>query len=494
MPSTIPFDPSLVLGNIADPGKIAALEAVAEAKRPIDLAQDDLNSLIATERSLAITLQELINMQVDSKDLSKFTTQINKVKSDLAKQAGVYATTVLAQGPKVQAAKKKVKGSDSVNAEVESPIDWNKSSIKKMDISSDSMSVDAQYIRNENEQDGSDAHASSLAAHASAKVSTIFGPSWGAQCASSVHDSVLSQTSNHSIEGTLIITATCTHKAADIFAPFILDPEKGIRAWNVYNTGQGKSINTTDEDSMAKRIKDQTVGMKLISGATYGSSFVGMAHILKMDETTSSQSSRSSTTALETQFEEGGFFAHMEGRFGVDAEFSNNVKNMLSTSNVQAHADVITMGIIPTLKSNEVASSVKTLQPSAQDVMDQLASVQSASDNSVNAGMAAGAKKARDGASFKDLNSDYLKTVVSSLKQGDIEKNKVIDTNSLMTAFDDYVVKAAEGKAGIPINFFLKPITASQLVCSYLAKFSPMKYWQLSSGDDAAKSEKEKQS
>ena len=82
MPSTIPFDPSLVLGNIADPGKIAALEAVAEAKRPIDLAQDDLNSLIATERSLAITLQELINMQVDSKDLSKFTTQINKVKSD----------------------------------------------------------------------------------------------------------------------------------------------------------------------------------------------------------------------------------------------------------------------------------------------------------------------------------------------------------------------------------------------------------------------------
>ena len=66
MPSTIPFDPSLVLGNIADPGKIEALQKVAEAKRPIDLAQDDLNSLIATERSLAITLQELINMQVDT--------------------------------------------------------------------------------------------------------------------------------------------------------------------------------------------------------------------------------------------------------------------------------------------------------------------------------------------------------------------------------------------------------------------------------------------
>ena len=428
MPSTIPFDPSLVLGNIADPGKIEALQKVAEAKRPIDLAQDDLNSLIATERSLAITLQELINMQVDTKSLTKFTTQIDKVKKDLATQAGVYAAAVLTNGPKVQAAKKKVKGSDSINAEVESPIDWNKSSIKKMDISSDSMSVDAQYIRNENEQDGSDAHASSLAAHASAKVSTIFGPSWGAQCASSVHDSVLSQTSNHSIEGTLIITATCTHKAADIFAPFILDPEKGIRAWNVYNPGEGKSINTTDEGSMAKRIKDQTVGMKLISG----SSFVGMAHILKLDETTSSQSSHSSTSALEAQFEEGGFFAHMEGRFGVDAEFSNNVKSMLSTSNIQAHADVITMGIIPTLKSNEVAASIKTLQPSAQDVMTQLASVQSASDGSVNAGMAAGAKKARDGASFKDLNSDYLKTVVSSLKDGDVSQNKVINTNSLM--------------------------------------------------------------
>ena len=104
MPSTIPFDPSLVLGNIADPGKIEALQKVAEAKRPIDLAQDDLNSLIATERSLAITLQELINMQVDTKSLTKFTTQIDKVKKDLATQAGVYAAAVLANGPKVQAA------------------------------------------------------------------------------------------------------------------------------------------------------------------------------------------------------------------------------------------------------------------------------------------------------------------------------------------------------------------------------------------------------
>ena len=37
-----------------------------------------------------------------------------------------------------------------------------------------------------------------------------------------------SQMKSHKLEGTLIISAVCTHKVANIFAPFVLDPDKYV--------------------------------------------------------------------------------------------------------------------------------------------------------------------------------------------------------------------------------------------------------------------------
>ena len=39
MPTSIPFDPSLVLGNIVDTKKITALENIDKAQKPVNLAQ-----------------------------------------------------------------------------------------------------------------------------------------------------------------------------------------------------------------------------------------------------------------------------------------------------------------------------------------------------------------------------------------------------------------------------------------------------------------------
>ena len=63
--------------------------------------------------------------------------------------------------------------------------------------------------------------------------------------------------------------------------------------------------------------------------------------------------------------------------------------------------------------------------------------------------------------------------------------NKVIDTNSLMTAFDDYVQQATKGEDGVPINFYLREITKSAIAKAWMKKFDPLQSWQFSSGDDA---------
>jgi len=481
MPTSIPYDPSLVLGNIVDPKKITALEAVDAAQQPINIAQEKLNALILSKRSLDMTVQEMIQMQVDAADMEKLTAQVDKTKTEMAKAAVEYAATTAAQQDVIQKAKES--SSKIISEEVESPIDWNKSAIKKMDLSSDSMVMDAQYFRYESEADGNESHSNAIATYVSGQVSSIFGPTYGAKAGASSKNAALSQTSKHELQGTLVITANCTHKATDMVAPFVMDPEKAIRAWNVYNSGS--TIETTDE-GLAKSLADDKAKMFLLSGQTHGSSFVGMVHLLKTEKTSSHQSSSSTSFDMEASFEENCWLASSQGKFGVDGSFADSIKEMLSSSNVQAHASVITMGIIPTIKSNEIATSVSTLQPKAKDVMSQLAAIQGATDDGVN-NMASKAAGARTGQSFMELNNGYVSGVVSNLGKIDTANNKVIDTNSLMTAFDDYVQKAIKGDCGVPINFFLKPITAKQLASAYLAKFSPMKYWQLSSGDDESK-------
>ena len=64
------------------------------------------------------------------------------------------------------------------------------------------------------------------------------------------------------------------------------------------------------------------------------------------------------------------------------------------------------------------------------------------------------------------------------------DNNQVIDTNSLMTAFDDYVQQATKGEDGVPINFFIREITKSAIAKAWMKKFNPRANWQFSSGDD----------
>ncbi len=85
MPTTIPFDPTLVLGNIVSLEKIERLKKEAKAQQPVDNAQRQLNALILAKRSLDMTTQELMNMGVDttSKEFDELTGEINKLKAEM---------------------------------------------------------------------------------------------------------------------------------------------------------------------------------------------------------------------------------------------------------------------------------------------------------------------------------------------------------------------------------------------------------------------------
>jgi hypothetical protein len=52
MPSTIPYDPSLVLGSVITDKALDIVKNFADIQGPVDAAQDTLNGLISAKQSL----------------------------------------------------------------------------------------------------------------------------------------------------------------------------------------------------------------------------------------------------------------------------------------------------------------------------------------------------------------------------------------------------------------------------------------------------------
>ncbi|MCT4581487.1 MAG: hypothetical protein N4A35_08730 [Flavobacteriales bacterium] len=479
MPTTIPYDPSLVLGNIVHPDRLQNLLEISAAEAPVDAAEETLNSYIAMKRSLDMTIQEMVNMKIDASDLMQETEKVGKQ----VQQAAVnFANTKLAAEQKIQPLKAKVQG---VHANVESPVDYNKTQIKKMPLSADSLKMNCQYFAYDKNTQTSGTHSAAVSGFAADEVSW-FGDSYGGQVSSSVQAQMNSQHSRHSIAGTLVVSITCTHKEAALLAPFILDVDKGIRVWNsIYPDDMIKtnSITNMAETAMLSATEGEK-SFSVLSGATYGSCFIGMVHILNTSQTTSSQVMDTMAESIKAQFKYGGWFAEETGSFGVDSSFSNDAKNLLSTQKISSHCSLVSMGSIPSIKSNQVEMGVQGFtQDDAAKSMKALQEMQNANAGTMDTVNSA-AQKARDGKRLVNIQATKVKSVLSGLHQIDKESNKMIDTNSLMDALQDYVNKCIKGNIGVPINYYLKPITKSQLAGMWMTKYYPDQYQKVS-GDDS---------
>ncbi len=488
MSTTIPYSPSLVLGSIIDPAAIATLLAVSAAQTPIDAAQETLNSFISMKRSLEMTVQELINMKIDPKDLVK---KVQEVGNDVDKAATAYATTRLEQELKLQPLRAKMQ---MVNASVESPIDYNRTKIKTLPLAADSLKMDAQFFTFDDNQENDSNILGNIKSYVGAATSFL-GIDTSFDMAKTAVDQVDKQRQLHKISGTLVLTASCTHKEAQVLAPLFLDVDKAIRVWN--ELFPGEKIRT-DEDGMRQIVEHegspQEKAFNIISGATLGSSFVGMVHVLNVDSTSSSQDDDSTERDAKSTLALGAAVASIKGGFGVNKSFASDVKKLLSTQNINSHVTLITAGFIPTIKANDVAIGVKqfaSFDPS--DMMTSLAKLSDFTSADRNSAQQA-ATAARTKGEFVALKTANIESVMQSLSKLDDQKNGMLDISSMVVAFEDYVNTATavtlETPIGVPINYYLKPITRTQLAQMWVSKYYPNKYVDIQ-GDDAPRPKKE---
>jgi hypothetical protein len=376
--------------------------------------------------------------------------------------------------------------SSSVHKSLESPIDYNRTDIKKMPLSADSIKMDAQYFQfDENKQEASNT-VSAIKSYVE-DSSEWLGIDISGDVGNSVAKQVSSQIESHDIQGTLVLTASCTHKDAAVLAPFVIDVDKAIRIWNTMFTNASDKIKLGDPAAIATiaamQGTTQEKSFEIISGATYGSSFVGMVHVLKDEKTNTSQRMESIADSIQGQMDMGAWFEKEAGGFGVNKSVSDDVKSLLSNAQIQSHISVVTMGVIPSIKSNQLGASVKSLTMDPKAMMDSLAQLANATEADITS-VASAATAARTGGQLQAMATNQITGVLTALAPIDEAANKVLDINSMMTAFEDYIDKCIAGQVGVPINYYTKPITRTQLAQMWVAKYYPNKYLSIS-GDDS---------
>ena len=482
MPTSIPYDPSLVLMSVVNDKALDNVIAISKLQGPVDAAHDALNSLISSKRSLTMTRTELRNLGVKTDTLDE---ELKKLNDALEKAAITYAAAKMAAEPQIMALRQKI---HSVHKEIESPVDYLRCEIKTMPIAADSMNMDVQYFSFDSNSQNSAAYSAQIASYVSGAVGSVLGTSRSMSVANAASRQVSRQVSSHSIEGTLVLSVSCTHKNASIVAPFVMHIDKAIKVWN--HLFPGKKLDPTSGSSMMKCAMNESQEDKekfsIISGTTFGSSFVGMVHVLNTTNTSASQSLHAAASSMQATMTAGGWFAKASGKVGVDSKFASDVKNLLSQQNITSHVTLLTMGVIPSIVASEVNIAVKEFtKMDPQENMRAVAAMQNAT-SADQASVQSMAEASRTSGQASDRESKKMESMLSALGEISSGKNKILDVNSMMTALDDYLKKAAEGNAGVPINYYLKDIDQKMLAQMWAAKYYPEEFMSIKYDDSKA--------
>ena len=463
MATSIPIEhPSLVLGGIVDKKVLTLVSDIVGSQSRIEAAQQKLSSYVLMKRSLAMMLNELLDMGIDTSDVQP---RIDEVDQAIKRAGGEYLTTRLEAEEATQKAREALAACSCAEI-IESPIDYAASQLRRLPLAADSLKLDAQYFSCIDES------AEDLAADIERYVRDSAGGIGGrsGELAKEARSQVTRQLKNNSLTGTLVITATCGHRHVAVFDPLHIDLDKAMSAWNRIHPD--KALRSDDRTSMhaeatasAQAPEDS---ISFVSGVMYGSSFVGMVHFLKTSGVRTGVDEKMAAQVRE-RLTVGGWLEHASGGFGVDKETLNDVRKILSLQNVSAHISMIVSGALPSIASNEVKLSIgKIAQPAPRESIDLLTQIDESSGDADSIDSEAGrAKKVNQAVKLQGARAN---SVIRALNEVDRGANRVLDINSLLGAFENYLAAINKEGAGIPTGFYTRSIGKREIAKLWLRR------------------------
>jgi hypothetical protein len=445
---------SLQVGSIVNPELLKKFKELNDLQQQIDAAHDVLNSHIMMRRSLAMTINELSDMKVD---INLLTDKLPTIDESITAAAQKYLDTKIANAVKIQDLRSELTGMET--SSIESIIDFEASKYVPLPLSSESLNMDSQYFSfGSNIKDDMIANIEKFI-----RTSTSNSPGISDKTVKEVSTQVVNQVQNHSISGTLIIVASCTHRNVGMFQPLVINAEKAVQVWNTLYKNDPIDL---EQDLTEMQDGDGNNSFSVITGASYGSSFVGMVHILQEDSKKMGEFEKLKAD-FESKLRIGGWLSNVSGEFGVNENALNDIRAFLSNQSINCHISIITTGAIPNIASHELSLSIEKLakvdESTVQKVLGGVHSEISSTD--------AQAYEAQQKALLLNIGNARVNHVMQNVQKIDEGKNKILDINSLMDAFTNYTnlingndSNVHERVIGAPINFFVKKLTKRDII------------------------------
>ncbi|MDR1671863.1 MAG: hypothetical protein LBS09_00115 [Bacteroidales bacterium] len=463
MPSYIPYShPSLQVGSTVSPELLAKFNQLNALQQGIDAAHDVLNSHIMMRRSLSMTINELSDMKVDTAQL---TGKLPEIDSEISKAAQSYLDTKIKNETEIQRLRSEMSGMEAVGGDP--VIDLGASRYVTLPLSAESLNMDSQYFSfGSNIEDDMIANIEKFIRTGTSNI-----PSVSDKTAKDVSAQITNQVKNHSISGTLIIVASCTHRNIGTFQPLVIDAEKAVQVWNDLHKN-----NQIDMKQDLTKIQDGggDDSISVITGASYGSSFVGMVHILKADSKQTGEFEKLKA-GFENNLRIGGWLANTTGGFGVNEDALSDIRAFLSNQSINCHVSIITTGAIPDIASHELSLSIDKLAMVDKATIQRALTI----DGSEIFSTDAKAYEAKQKALLLNIENARVSQILQNVQKIDERKNKTLDINSLMDAFTNYI-RIISGKGnkgsgdlitGTPVNFYTKRLIKSDIARLLVRKY-----------------------
>jgi len=357
------------------------------------------------------------------------------------------------------------------NSNIMSPIDFQKSKIVYFDRSFNSISVDAQFFTVDTQSENANSHSDTIMGAIGGSYSGMNAHVSGS-VSSAVHNTITNTLNNHDVESTLLLTSWATHSKVKQFCPLVVDCDLLLEAWNYYHKDNKivlDHISPKDLEQTDKEENEPTIN--LFTECCLGSAMVGMVHFIKKESTSTSQSSSDASFKAMASVQYSCLFASITGDTSISAQMAKKAANSISSGGMDVKFDLICLGYLPTLKANSVqlaVESFKNFDPasfSAENDMAAVANMDSASQSLIASNKSSTQQQSN--------MSSVIQATLMGLQQNETTY-QILDYNTFLNAFDDYVKNAATTEGvGIPIGMNLKPYTKRDVITELFKKYFP---------------------
>eukprot|EP01113_Clastostelium_recurvatum_P006474 TRINITY_DN12924_c0_g2_i3.p1 TRINITY_DN12924_c0_g2~~TRINITY_DN12924_c0_g2_i3.p1 ORF type:complete len:529 (+),score=148.88 TRINITY_DN12924_c0_g2_i3:1380-2966(+) len=477
--SPMPFRPGYGLGSWLPPGLLEGMKLEAKSRSQIMVYNQLDSDLESTARELLAEQNQMTN-QLDSrqtldapKDLGGLIDDLTKTRGEvIKKKVASYKQLFATQQSLIDQAEggQETMSFTTFASTVESPVDWVKSKIVYTDRAFDSISVNAQFINtNTNVQSASTA-AASVQSAVKSSTNSWFGNSWSSTLASSAAGTMTNTAEMHNIESTLLLTSFATHRLVRQFAPLVIDPDILLSGWNYFVPSEAMQLDTITGTDYMKASDPKAPKIYLCDEVFLGSAMIGMVHFLQTSSTMSSQETMATTSQALTSIRESMLMYSQTFSAGEATQFAAKMANLISQSGLQCKFDLVCLGYIPTIKSNNVAVAVK--QFSNFDP----ATFQGNQNTTIAAGLdGVQSTLLQEGQSQNSKQSDMnavINATIMGLAKTDDKDINVLDFNTFMTAFDDYVKNAPSKEGvGVPVGMNVRMYSKRDIIGELAKKY-----------------------